>query len=181
MNNIFVLQTVFFFVVRVTFYPIVNIYHLNIYCRYNSGVNFCKKIFCGNFFCGTLIFFQIAEENTKIRSRKNLVPHGSPPKKLFKQKQAQGWPNVIHHILAKKIAPSHLTPLPPHSSLPKINIYWLVKKEITVLGVYGKGMLIQIISLCLAFYSLFFWLMLPHERPFIGGNTVSPLVNNTVL
>ena len=44
-NRILVLQTIFFFVFRVTFYPVLNIYRQNMY----SGNYFCGTIFCGNF------------------------------------------------------------------------------------------------------------------------------------
>ena len=40
-----------------------------------SGVNFCEKNVCVNFFCGNL-FLRIAGKIAKIRTRKNFVPHG---------------------------------------------------------------------------------------------------------
>ena len=45
-----------------------------------SGVNFCGKNVCGNFYLLELIFADRWKnrKNAKIRTRKNFVPHGSP-------------------------------------------------------------------------------------------------------
>jgi len=56
--------------------------------NFYSGVNFCGKKICGNFILWELIFTKIA----KIRTRKNLVPHGIL---MFKQILSTG---VIRHI-----------------------------------------------------------------------------------
>ena len=51
-----------------------------------SGVNFCGKNVCGNFYLRELIFTIAGKtaKNAKIRTRKNFVPHGKyvPPHRV---------------------------------------------------------------------------------------------------
>ena len=42
--------------------------------EFNSGVNFCRKMFAVIFICGNL-FLRVTGKIAKIRTRKNFVPH----------------------------------------------------------------------------------------------------------
>ena len=70
------------------YYPPSHLWHFLLQTSvfvYNfySGVNFCRKRICGNFILRELIFADREENHknrkliAKIRTRKNLVPHGN--------------------------------------------------------------------------------------------------------